>query len=117
MKSIRSRLLIRLSLVMGILFLASGAAIYSVVRAGMIGNVDDQLRLASIGARELLAPDHRAQRPVKPDKPERPDKPDKLAKRFRPRKSLGLTEAAALTSIPINWPAAFSAIKSTSNWS
>ena len=82
MKSIRSRLLIRLSLVMGILFIASGAAIYSVVRAGMIGNVDDQLRLASIGARELLAPDHRAQRPVKPDKPERPDKPDKLSKRW-----------------------------------
>lgn len=68
MKSIRSSLLIRLSLVMGILFIASGAAIYSVVRAGIIGNVDDQLRLASIGARELLTPEHRSQRPAKPDK-------------------------------------------------
>lgn len=68
MKSIRSSLLIRLSLVMGILFIASGAAIYSVVRAGMIGNVDDQLRLASIGAREFLTPDRKAQRPVKPEK-------------------------------------------------
>lgn len=68
MKSIRSSLLIRLSLVMGILFIASGAAIYSVVRAGMIGNVDDQLRLASIGAREFLTPDRKAQRPTKPEK-------------------------------------------------
>jgi signal transduction histidine kinase len=68
MKSIRSSLLIRLSVVMGVLFIASGAAIYSGVRAGMIGNVDDQLRLASIGARELLTPDRKFPRPAKADR-------------------------------------------------
>jgi len=68
MKSIRSSLLIRLSLVMGILFIASGAAIYSGVRAGMIGNVDDQLRLASIGAKEILTQERKALRPSKPDR-------------------------------------------------
>lgn len=68
MRSIRTSLLIRLSLVMGVLFIASGTAIYSGVRAGMIGNVDDQLRLASIGAKEILTQERKVPRPSKADR-------------------------------------------------
>lgn len=65
MKSIRSALLVRLLVAMALTFAIGGAGIYSIVRAGMMASVDEQLTLASAGARELLSAERRTVRPTK----------------------------------------------------
>ena len=60
MRSIRQRLLLWLALGMALILLAGGTAIYFSVRAGLLSNMDDELRLACIGARQILAGEKRA---------------------------------------------------------
>jgi signal transduction histidine kinase len=65
MKSIRSTLLARLLVAMALSFAIGGAGIYSIVRGGMMASVDEQLSLASAGAKELLSAERRTVRPTK----------------------------------------------------
>ena len=60
MTSIRQRLLLWLAFGMALILVAGGTAMYFGLRAGLLSNMDDELRLACIGARQILAGEKRA---------------------------------------------------------